>query len=187
MAAALTSVKVNGTTVTVSDSMAIELPSTTTMTAVPVILTAAEGYGITFRGTAVTSGTSFNANFSETSSATIVVTATADESDTKSYSLTVTKGTWDGVLESGVVQITKMGWFAAREFNGDLDTYAAGGLAVPLGSFKPKHVINIMITGGFTGEWDFTNKKLKVYKGGSEATTAQLRTAEAKYTMILME
>lgn len=184
----LTGITVNGTAITpIASSMSIELPSTANLASIPVVLTAAEGCTVTFRGTAVTSGTSFNANFSEASSAAIVVTSSAEPPVVEEYTVTVTQGSWDDVFESGMVTIARMGWFAAREFNGDLDTYTPGGIAVPLGSFRPKHVINVMVTGGFTGEWDVVDKKLKVYKAGTEATQAQLKSANAKFTMILME
>jgi len=181
MTATLTGVQVAGNNVTVGASMSIELPSTANLASISVKLTADAGSTITFGGTTVTSGTAFTADFSG-GAATIVVTQ--DEAS-NTYTLTVTKGTWDDVQDVSGASITKVGWFSAKEFKGDLDTYASGGITIPLGSFKPKYVVNIMITEGFTGEFIFSTGKLKVYKGGSEATKAQLKTAT--YSMILME
>lgn len=169
---------------TIKSSMAITLPSTTDMTAVPIkvtgtgTLTAAVGSN---PATTVTSDTAFNANLS--ASGVVTLTSTVDTATT--YTLTITKGSYDEQQEVTISPFIRVGWFAAREFKGDLDTYEAGGIAIPVGGFTPRHVINIQITGGFTGEFDIATKKLKVYKAGVEATKAQLATAT--YSMILME
>lgn len=181
----ITAVQVAGRNVTVASSMAITLPSTQDMSAVSIkvtgtgTLTAAVG---TASPTTVTSGTAFSANLS--SSGVVHLTSTADTAT--EYTLTVTKGSFDELQDISMNTITKVGWFSAREFKGDLDAYAAGGIPIPTGGFKPKYVVNIQITGGFWGEFDFANSKLKVYKAvGTEATKGELTSAT--YSMILME
>lgn len=180
----ITAVQVAGRNVTVASSMAITLPSTTNMSAVSIkvtgtgTLTAAVGSNSPAE---ITSGTAFNADLS--SSGVVHLTSTVDTAT--EYTLTITKGTFDEIQETKMSSITNFGWSGARAFEGDLDAYAAGGLAIPLGTFKPKYIVNIQISGGFTGEFIISSGKLKVYKAGVEATKAQLQTAT--YSMILME
>jgi hypothetical protein len=186
MAVALSALTVNGRTVTIADTMSITLPSTADFTALTIVPTSAGNY-ITIGTTTKASGQSFTVSVTSGTAFNVVVQDAASEpTDTKTYSLTITKGSYDELLESNMTTIKNMGWFAAREFSGDLDSYAAGGIAIPMGSFKPKYVINIQITGGYWGEWDFANGKLKVYKAvGTEATKADLTSAT--FRMILME
>jgi len=181
MTATLTAVTVAGQSVAVSSSMSKVLPYGTSLTSVSVVLTADSGT-ITAGGQTVSSGTAFNVNFASASALSISIT---DDLTTNNYTLTVTAAAADEIQETSVGVITNVGWFAARCITGDLDAYTAGGLVIPMGNFDPKYVINIMITEGFTGEFDIATKKLKVYKAGVEATKANLATAT--YSLILME
>jgi len=130
--------------------------------------------------TTITSGTAFSANL--TSSGVITITATVDTAAT--YTLTITKGTFDDLQSVAIEDISNFGWSGARHISGDLDTYVSGGLAIPLGTFKPRFVINVMVTDGFVGYFDIASGKLKVYKSGSEATVNQLKNSS--YDMILL-
>lgn len=183
-AGSITAVEVAGRAVTVASSMAITLPSTTNMASVSIKVTGTGTLTAAVGGndpTTITSGTAFNANLS--SSGVITLTSTVDTATT--YTLTVTKGSFDELQETSVTTMAKVGWFSARFVTGDLDAYAAGGITIPLGSFKPKYVVSVQISDGFTGEFIISSGKLKVYKVGVEATKAQLQTAT--YSMILME
>lgn len=175
----------NGSAVVVASTMYSKLTSSGDITDVSVTLTAANvGDVIKVNGVTVTSGTAFTHDFKAGPTIAIVVSnaEAADPTATANYTLTV----YDGVQEINVATITNIGWFGARAISGDLDSYTAGGMLIALGSFKPKYVINIMISDGFTGYFDFANKKLKVYKApNTEATANDLSTAT--YSMILME
>ncbi len=176
----------NGSAVTVASTMYSKLTSSGDITNGSVTLTAANaGDLIKVNGTTVTSGTAFVHDFKNDGATLTIVVSNAEAADptaTANYTLTV----YDGTQEINVATITNIGWFGARAISGDLDSYTAGGMPIALGSFKPKYVINIMISDGFTGYFDFANKKLKVYKApNTEATANELSTAT--YSMILME
>ena len=178
----LTAVSVtNGSAInSITSAMSSKLTSSGNITAVQVTLTTDTDAGttMTVQGVAVTSGETFTHNFRTVPTIAITV---KNGSTTNNYTLTV----YDELQETNVSNIMNLGWWPARHVSGDLDTYTAGGLAIDLGLFYPKFVVNIMITDGFTGYFDVNTKKLKVYKGQTEATKAEL--AAAKYDMILME
>lgn len=182
-----TVVVTNGAAVTVPGTpgpMYCKLGSTGDITNVTVTLTTANDTDtVTVNGAALTSLT-FSHNFKTGPTVTIVVAnaGAAEGTSPVTYTLTV----YDGVQEVNVANIINIGWWPARRVTGDLDKYAAGGLYIPLGTFKPKFVVNVQITDGFVGYFDIASGKLKVYKSNkTEATEADLATA--KYDMILME
>lgn len=175
----------NGSAIgSVTSSMTSVLTSSGNIKAVTVTLTVVAASKVKVNGAdvPVTSTTaSFIHDFSNSKPVTIVVTDSAGENP-ETYTLLVV----DELQDMTMTTITKVGWFSAREFKGDLDAYTAGGVPITTGSFKPKHIVSIQITGGFWGEFDFENSKLKVYKAvGTEATKADL--AAARFQMILME
>lgn len=186
---ALSAVSVaNGGAVTVPQTpgpMYSELTSSGDITNVSVTLTGANaGDVIKVNGTTVTSGTAFIHDFkNDGATLTIVVSnpGAVDPTATANYTLTV----YDGVQETKMSTIQHVGWFGARCISGDLDAYD-GGLTLALGNFKPKFVISVQVSNGFTGYFDIPTGKLKVYKApNTEANASELSTS--KYSVILME
>ena len=176
----LTAVTVtNGSAInSITSAMSSTLTSSGNIKAVTVTLTA-DGGTIKVNNVAVTSGTAFIHDFSDSKPITIKVTL---NDTTTTYTLTVI----DAIHTSKLGIIQRMGWFAARSISGDLDAYAAGGLTLPLGNFTPRFVINVQVSEGFIGEYDLETKKLKVYSAaGTEAQASALKTA--RYNVILME
>lgn len=179
--AVLTAVSVaNGSAInSITSSMSSTLTSSGDIHNVSVTLTCDAGSSITVNGVAVTSATAFLHDFSDARPLTIVVT---QDASSNTYKLTVV----DGILDSSVATIARVGWFAARCFTGDLDAYSAGGIALPLGNFKPRFVINVQVTDGFIGEYDIATQKLKVYSAaGTEASAGAL--GNSHFNVILME
>ena len=53
-----------------------------------------------------------------------------------------------------------------------IDTYASGGVAIPVPASITEPVVFIQTDKGYGAEWDATNKKVKLYaSAGTEATT----------------
>ena len=53
-----------------------------------------------------------------------------------------------------------------------VDTYASGGVAVTIPASITNPVVFIQCSGGYVGEWDATNSKVKLYStAGTQATT----------------
>lgn len=53
-----------------------------------------------------------------------------------------------------------------------IDTYASGGVAIPVPATITKPVVFVQASGGYVGDWDATNKKMKLYStAGTEAST----------------
>jgi len=176
----LTAVSVSGgaTIDSITSAMSCKL-NTGDITNVSVTLTADAGSTIKVDGKSVTSATAFVHDFQTKPTISIKVT---NGSDNHTYTLTV----YDEIQEVKFSTVKNVGWFGARAISGDLDAYAAGGLAIPMGNFKPKYVINVQITSGYTGFFDVDTKKLIVYSAaGTEATAANIRAE--KYSLLLME
>lgn len=179
MTATLTSVSVAGETVSVASAMTKEMGSGVSMP-VKVVLAADSGT-IIAGGKAVSSGSAFKFNFNNSPVMDISV---KDGDVTNTYTLAVTVAS-DDAQATKMSTIRNVGWFAARYFEGDLDTYKAGGIVIPMGGFTPRYAISVQITGGFTGYFDVAQKKLMVYSApGTEATASAL--SKAHYQMILM-
>lgn len=175
----LTAVSVaNGSAInSITAAMSSTLTSAGNIKAVSVTLTA-DGGVIKVNNVTVTSGTAFLHDFSDNKPVTIKVTL---NDTTNTYTLTVI----DGLLSAGFSTIERVGWFAARCVTGDLDAYTAGGIVLPLGSFKPKFVVNVQVTEGFIGVYDLEEQKLKVYSAaGTEANASALKTAT--FNVVLM-
>ena len=176
----LTAVSVAGgaTIDSITSAMSCKL-NTGDITKVSVTLTADAGSTIKVDNKAVTSATAFVHDFQKKPTITIKVT---NGSDNNTYTLTV----YDELQEVKLATVKNMGWFGARAITGDLDAYTAGGISIPMGNFKPKYVINIQVTNGYTGFFDVNTKKLIIYSAaGTEATAANIRAE--KYSLLLME
>ena len=53
-----------------------------------------------------------------------------------------------------------------------IDTYSAGGVAVTVPASITKPVVFVQASGGYVGDWDATNKKVKLFStAGTEAST----------------
>ena len=55
--------------------------------------------------------------------------------------------------------------------NMTIDTYESGGIKVPLPASITAPIVFIQATGGYVGEWDETNGKVKLYSSGSEVSS----------------
>ena len=111
MTVSLSALTVNGRSVTISSTtLAITLPSTANFAAIKIIGTSAGNYvkiGDTVKASgqeftvSVTSGTAFNV---------VVQDAASDPTDTATYSLTITKGSYNELLD---LTATASGTFTA--------------------------------------------------------------------------
>lgn len=142
----------------------------------------ADGMKVFIDGKEVAFGTSMTHDFTKKP---VLVVKFVDSGDTSQYTV-FSFARLNMAHDVTMDTIKRVGWFAARCFEGDLDGYSAGGLALPLGGFRPRFVINVQVDNGYTGYYDLENNVLKVYASpNTEATANQLTTA--RYSVILME
>lgn len=112
----------------------------------------------------------------------VTYTVTAEDgTTTKKYKVSVTVATDKTVV--GVHNMRVPGWSNTRCVVGNLGAYAAGGIKLDLGNFKPKYVIGVQVDKGKIGYFDLNTMRLRVYTGAGTETTAD---ATCEFSVFLM-
>lgn len=112
----------------------------------------------------------------------VTYTVTAeDTTTTKKYKVSVTTAKDKTIV--GVHNMNTAGWFNTRCVIGNLSGYAAGGIKIDMGGFKPKYVIGVQVDKGNVGYFDLNTMRLRVYSAAGTEATAD---ANCEFSLFLL-